>query len=153
VNKQNMMRCPHAARTEKLTWAKSLMLLAPLVLAPLVTTQAHAAGPKKTEASDTPFIGQTQIAVTIVQASRPAGVFQADIGLLIKDPAGRVRAKALQPILRDRWRRTTQEFANSYFAKGRAPDAELLGQKLQTATDAILGKDVARVLLTALVVR
>jgi hypothetical protein len=131
----------------------SWLLLASIVVAVLSTTQSYAAGPPKSKASDTPFVSQTQIAVTIVQASRPAGVFQADIGLLINDPEQRVRATALQPVLRDRWRRTTQEFANSFFVRGRVPDAVLLGQKLQTATDNVLGPGVARVLLASVIAR
>jgi hypothetical protein len=114
---------------------------------------AHAAGSSKTEGRDSPFVGQTQIAATILQSFRPVGVFQVDMGILVTNPAQRTRAASLQPILRDAWRRTTQEFANSYLTLGRVPDAVLLGQRLQAATDQVMGAGNARLLLTSVVVR
>jgi hypothetical protein len=76
-----------------------------------------------------------------------------DVGILVTNPAQRARASALQPVLRNAWRSTTQEFANSYYIPGRVPDAVLLGQRLQATTDQVLGPGNARVLLIALIVR
>lgn len=84
---------------------------------------------------------------------RPVGVFQVDMGILVPNAAQRARAASVQPVLRDAWRRTVQEFANSYITLGRVPDAVLLGQRLQAATDRVLGSGTARVLLTSVIVR
>jgi flagellar basal body-associated protein FliL len=103
--------------------------------------------------NDSPFVAQSQVTVSVIRAMRPSGVLQADIGIIVPNQSQRARAASLQPVLRDAWRRTTQEFANSQMPAGRAPDAVLLGQRLQAATDQIVGQGVARVLFTSLVVR
>jgi hypothetical protein len=123
------------------------------VLASFNPMSSLAAGGAKTETRDSPFIGQTQIAATVLQSFRPVGVFQADMGVLVINSGQRARAAAMQPVLRDAWRRTTQEFVNSYYVAGRVPDAVLLGQRLQVATDQVLGQGVARLLLTSVIVR
>jgi hypothetical protein len=117
------------------------------------STTTYAAGATKSVAPDSPYIGQSQIAATILQSMRPVGVFQVDMGILVPNAAQRARAASLQPVLRDAWRRTVQEFANSYITPGRVPDAVLLGQRLQAATDRVLGAGTARVLLTSVIVR
>lgn len=131
-----------------ITW-----ILLPLVLLAVQPSSTLAAGAGKSDTGDSPFIGQTQIAATVLLSYRAVGVFQVDLGLLVLNPVQRARATALQPVLRDAWRRTTQEFANSYLAQGRVPDAMLLGQRLQSATDQVLGAGNARLLLTSVIVR
>jgi hypothetical protein len=84
---------------------------------------------------------------------RPAGILQVDMGLYVPEQSKRARILAMQPILRNAWRRTTQEFTNSYYIRGRVPDAVLLGQRLQSATDEVLGAGQARVLLGSVLVR
>jgi hypothetical protein len=133
--------------------ATVLFVLGSALLTLCAPSVAFAAKPAKSESGDSPFIGQTQIAATIIQSFRPAGVFQVDVGILVTNPAQRARASALQPVLRNAWRSTTQEFANSYYIPGRVPDAVLLGQRLQATTDQVLGPGNARVLLIALIVR
>jgi hypothetical protein len=81
------------------------------------------------------------------------GSMQIDMGLVVKDPDARARASALLPVLRDGWRRTAQEFTNTYYSPSRVPDAALLGQKLQATTDQLLGRGVAQVAVAAVVVR
>jgi hypothetical protein len=124
-----------------------------LTLTWITPVAAIAAGSGKADSSDSPFIGQTQIAATRLQSLRTVGVFQVDMGILVANPAQRARTAAMQPVLRDAWRRTVQEFTNSYLVQGRVPDAVLLSQRLQTATDQIVGAGVARVLLVSVVAR
>ncbi len=126
------------------------LILALILLAPAPT---WAAGGGKAEVRDSPFTGQSQIAVTVMQSSRPIGVIQVDVGILVPNIGQRQRAAALQPVLRDAWRRTTQEFANRYYTPRQVPNAVLLGQRLQAATDQVLGAGNARVLLTSVIAR
>jgi flagellar basal body-associated protein FliL len=133
--------------------SKSQSALAVALMTVFCALPANAAAPPKTSSADSPFGGQSQITVTIMRAMRPSGMLQADIGILVPNQANRARTAALQPVLRDAWRRTTQEFANSSLIQGRPPDAVLLGQRLQAATDQVLGQGVARVLFTSLIVR
>jgi hypothetical protein len=114
---------------------------------------AYAAGGKSAGVSDSPFIAQTQVASSVLVSFRPVGLMQVDLGVLVRDPGKRARVSGLQPVLRNAWRRTTQEFTNSYFTPGRVPDAALLGQRLQAATDEVLGPGVGRVLLISVLVR
>ena len=88
-----------------------------------------------------------------MRSLRPIGIFQVDLGILVETPAHRARVAALQPVLRNAWRRTTQEFANSYYVVGRVPDGQLLAQRLQTATDQVMGARTSRVLLISIIVR
>ena len=131
----------------------SIAIAAALVFATAGPSVAVAAGGSKSETRDAPFIGQTQVAATIMRSFRPVGVFQVDMGILVTNPTQRARAAALQPVLRDAWRRTTQEFANSYLIPGKVPDAVLLAQRLQATTDQVLGAGSARLLLVAVIVR
>jgi hypothetical protein len=138
----------------KLIQSPKLLLCACFsALALLAPQTAFAAGGSKGSTADTPFIAQTQIATSVLVSFRPVGVFQVDMGLYVTNSGQRSRIASLQPVLRNAWRRTTQEFTNSYYVPGRVPDAALLGQRLQAATDEIIGPDVARVLLASVVVR
>ena len=124
-----------------------------VVMALFGTSAVAAAQGGKAEVRDSPFIGQTQVAATVLQSFRPIGVFQVDMGIMVTNSGQRVRAASLQPVLRDAWRRTTQDFVNRYYVPGRVPDAVLLGQRLQAATDQVLGQGTARLLLTSVIVR
>jgi hypothetical protein len=119
----------------------------------LAPTSASAVAGTASSGTDSPFIAQTQIATTVSVSFRPVGILQVDMGLLVSDQRQRARVKALQPVLRNAWRRTTQEFTNNYFVPGRVPDAVLLGQRLQAATDQAIGPNIGRVLFTSVVVR
>jgi hypothetical protein len=121
--------------------------------APHAAYAAGGGGAAKGSNGDSPFIAQTQIATSVLVSFRPVGVFQVDMGLYVTNQSQRQRILAMQPVLRNAWRRTTQEFTNSYYVRGRVPDAVLLGQRLQAATDEVLGVGAARVLLASVVVR
>lgn len=114
---------------------------------------ALGAGDKSSGSGDSPFIGQTQIASSILVSLRAVGLMQVDLGLLVPDSSKRRRVLGLQPVLRSAWRRTVQEFTNNYFTPGRVPDALMLGQRLQAATDQIIGPNVGRVMLLSVLVR
>ena len=115
-------------------------------------TSAFAAD-KPASTGDSPFVGQTQIASSILVSLRAVGLMQVDLGLLVRDSSKRARVIGLQPVLRSAWRRTVQEFTNNYFTPGRVPDALMLGQRLQAATDQIIGPNVGRVMLLSVLVR
>jgi hypothetical protein len=133
-------------------WNRLVQSVALLVI--LTASPALAAGgANKGVSGDTPFIAQTQIASSVMVSFRPVGVFQVDMGLYVPNQSQRARIISMQPVLRNAWRRTTQEFTNSYYVRGRVPDAVLLGQRLQAATDEVLGQGAARVLLASVVVR
>jgi hypothetical protein len=119
----------------------------------LLASPSVAAGGAKASTSDSPYIGQSQIVSTVVRSFRAVGTLQVDMGIMVSNPAQRARATALRPVLRDTWRRTSQEFTNNFYTPGRVPDAALLAQRLQAATDQIIGPGTGRVILTSVIVR
>lgn len=131
--------------------ALSIALAGALMLAPFGANAAGGGG--KGPASESAFLAPTQIATSVLVSFRPAGIMQVDMGLYVPDQSKRARILAMQPVLRNAWRRTTQEFTNNYYVRGRVPDAVLLGQRLQAATDEVLGAGQARVMLASVLVR
>jgi hypothetical protein len=131
--------------------AISIALVCAFMLAPVSTFAAGGGG--KGPAGESAFLAPTQIATSVLVSFRPAGILQVDMGLYVPDQSKRARILAMQPVLRNAWRRTTQEFTNNYYVRGRVPDAVLLGQRLQAATDEVLGAGQARVMLASVLVR
>jgi hypothetical protein len=129
----------------------STALLCAFTLAPV--SALSAVGGSKGQTGESAFLAPTQIATSVLVSFRPAGIMQVDMGLYVPDQSKRARILAMQPVLRNAWRRTTQEFTNNYYVRGRVPDAVLLGQRLQAATDEVLGAGQARVMLASVLVR
>ena len=69
----------------------------------------------------------------------------------MQDPALRVRAAASQPRLRDAYIRALTVYASS-LTPGAPPDVDQIGMRLQRATDAVLHRAGARVLLGTVLV-
>ena len=153
MNKARMTCTCHAQLPQKHPLRLLTTALAVLVMWCVSSAPVFAAGGGKSKTIDSPFIGQSQITATVMRSLRPIGIFQVDLGILVETPTHRARAAALQPVLRNAWRRTTQEFANSYYVVGRVPDGQLLAQRLQTATDQVMGARTSRVLLISIIVR
>ena len=103
--------------------------------------------------NDSGFLGVNQVTSNVMQKFRSVGVLQVELGLVVPDEGRRDKTLATMPVLRAAWRSTTQEFANRFMLPGRVPDAVVLGQKLQAATDAILGVGVARLVLLSVIFR
>lgn len=127
-----------------------------------VAAMAVDAGPAEASKSkgkgpDSPsgFSGQMQVTANIMTQGRVAGLLQVDAGLYSLDQAVRTRFAPLAPVIRSAWRSATQDFANRFHTAGRVPDAVILAQRLQAATDQVLGgtPGAARVLLVSVVAR
>ena len=115
---------------------------------------AAAAAPKaKGGGNESGFMGSNQITASVMRHYRSVGIVQIDMGVVVANTAHRARAQAMGPILRDTWRTAAQEFTNSYMTPGKVPDAVILGQRMQAATDRILGAGVGKVVLLSLIAR
>jgi hypothetical protein len=79
------------------------------------------------------------------------GVLQVEAGLDVPDGGLRGRAEASQPRLRDAYVRFLLTYANSMPA-GTPPNPEIIGTALQRATDQVLGKPGAKLLLGTILV-
>ena len=72
-------------------------------------------------------------------------------GLDVKDPALRIRATQSAPLLRDAYVRTLSIYGAS-MSPGSAPDIDQIALRLQHATDQVLRKPGAKVLLGTVIV-
>ena len=133
--------------------ALGVILSGGLALIPAVNALAAEKAPAKGSLNDSGFLGVNQVTSNVMQRFRSVGVLQVELGLVVAKVNLRDRALATMPVLRAAWRSTTQEFANRFMLPGRVPDAEALGQRLQAATDGVLGAGVARLVLLSVMLR
>ena len=91
------------------------------------------------------------LTATVLRANGRRGVLTVQGGLDVKDAALRTRAAASQPLLRDAYIRALSVYAAS-LTPGSPPDVDQIGMRLQRATDAILRRPGARVLLGTVLV-
>ena len=91
------------------------------------------------------------LTATVSRADGRRGVLTVQGGLDVQDPTLRARATASQPRLRDAYIRTLSVYAASLIP-GAPPDVDQIGQRLQRATDAVLHRPGARVLLGTVLV-
>ena len=79
------------------------------------------------------------------------GVLTVQGGLDVKDPALRARATLSTPLLRDAYVRALSLYAAS-LAPGSPPDIDQIALRLQRATDDVLGRPGARLLVGTVMV-
>ena len=79
------------------------------------------------------------------------GVLTVQGGLDVTDPALRTRVKVSGPLLRDAYVRTLSVYGAS-LTPGAPPDIDQIALRLQRATDLVLGRPGARVLLGTVIV-
>lgn len=99
------------------------------------------------------FLGSNQVTASIMRQFRSIGLIQIDMGIVVSATNQRDRALAATPALRASWRGVAQEFVNTLYIPGRVPDSVLLGQRMQAATDRIIGPGIAKVVLLSVIVR
>jgi hypothetical protein len=134
---------------------QATLAAATLGAAALAPRAGTAAGSAKGKGPDSPsgYVGQMQVTANVLVGNRPRATLQVDAGLFSADPDVRTSIPSYGPALRAAWRGTAQEFANRYLVFGRVPDSALLATHLQAATDRIIGRGKARVMMVAVIVR
>lgn len=111
----------------------------------------HGGGGKKVTASES-YLPMDTLTATVAQDYSLRGVLQIDAGLEIEDPKLRARAEALRPRLRDAYAAALAAYAGGIYRPGAAPDAAMIGDMLQDATDRTLGEPGADFLLGMVIV-
>ncbi len=106
----------------------------------------HESGGKKVTGTDS-YLPMDTLTATVSQNYRVRGVLQIDAGLEITDSRLRARAEAMRPRLRDAYTAVLAEYVGGAYQPGRAPDANMIGDMMQAATDRTLGEDGADFLL------
>lgn len=91
------------------------------------------------------------LTATILRSTGRHGVLQVEAGMDVPDAGLRARAEKSMPRLRDAYARFLVVYANS-IPPGGAPDPGQVGAELQRATDRVLGRPGAKLLLGTLLV-
>ena len=91
------------------------------------------------------------LTASVRHANGRRGVLTVQGGLDVQDPVLRARADASGPLLRDAYVRTLSVYAAA-LEPGAPPDVDQIGQRLQRATDLVLHRTGARVLLGTVLV-
>ena len=123
----------------------------------LAAVAVLALGLRPAEAKDAPktntltYTSFDALTATVFRSDGRRGVLTVQGGLDVPDPALRARAAASQPRLRDAYIRTLSVYASS-LVPGAPPDVDQIGLRLQRATDGVLHRSGARVLLGTVLV-
>ena len=120
-------------------------------LAALLLTCGSAAAAERKKGGGEGFLQLPALNASILRSSGRHGVLSVEAGLDIPDAALRGRAEKSMPRLRDAYARFLTGYAQALPAGG-APDPQVVGERLQRATDQVLGRPGARVLLGTLLV-
>jgi len=108
----------------------------------------------RAEGSDKPkdtYFQVTGLAATIMRPDGGHGVMTVEAGLDVPDPSLHAYALLEMPRLQDAYTQALQAYGGALRA-GTLPDADYVARQLQTATDHVLGKPGARLLLCGLMV-
>jgi hypothetical protein len=126
-------------------------LLALAAAAAALPAAAQAGEEPKPPAGGDSYVPVNTLTAYTIRANGRRGVMTVDCGLDIPDAALRARANLALPRLRAAYVQTVQIYAGGLPA-GMPPSPDFLARNLQRATDEILGRKGARVLMGAVLV-
>jgi hypothetical protein len=134
--------------------APLLFILAILAVAVVLLHAAPAraaSGGEKKKGGGESFLQFPALNATAVRPGGRRGVLTVEAGLDVPDGGLRGRAEASQPRLRDAYIRFLMNYAASVPA-GTPPNPDVIATALQRATDEVLGKPGAKLLLGTVLV-
>jgi hypothetical protein len=118
-----------------------------LALSLILAASAALASPvEKKKGGGETFIQLPTLTASIFRADGRRGVLTVDVGLDIPDGGLRQRAAASIPLLRDAYTRQLLIYTPG-IPPGAPPKPDIIGAELQRATDQVLGKPGAKLLL------
>jgi len=125
---------------------RALLTLAPTSLGLLATEVLAAGQTGGGSASAATFIRLPTITGTSARPGGRRGVMTVETGVDVPDAALRLRAEQSAPRLREAFNGVVQRSAN-LLLPGAPPNVDQLSRELQVATDRVLGRTGAKVLL------
>ncbi|MEZ5938491.1 MAG: hypothetical protein R3C52_09740 [Hyphomonadaceae bacterium] len=135
--------------------ADLLAALAALAVAPAARASppAPTADPAATRITGAEsYLPTFGLRASISRGYRVHGVLAVDAGLDIPDAKQRKKAEGVKPRLVSVMRDAVLNYATLSYVVGERPDADMLRARIQKPIDAMLGKDVAKVLLASVIV-
>jgi hypothetical protein len=124
--------------------------LTALALLPAAALAGEGGDPKRRTGGESYIPIDTLTAYT-TRVNGQRGVLTVECGLDIPDPALRARAELVLPRLRAAFVQAVQIYAGG-LPEGPPPNPDFLARNLQRATDQVLGRKGARVLMGAVLV-
>ncbi len=138
----------------------SHILFAGALLVPSIAMSAEAAGAggdpvdragaRITGSQD--YIAVTGVHAPIASADGFRSLMALDAGIEIHDARERRRAEAQMPRIRDALRRAVHGYLSMSYEVGTVPDLDMIGRRLQTAVDQVLGEGIADVTISAAII-
>lgn len=125
-------------------------LAAALCLSLLLAAAAHGAEERKKGGGES-FTQFPTLTATLTRPDGSHGVLAVEAEVDIGDAGLRTRAKQMQPVLRDAYVQFLTRYASTLPPQS-LPDADLVGRGLQQATDRVLGRQGAVMLLGSILV-
>ncbi|OYX36375.1 MAG: hypothetical protein B7Y99_01100 [Caulobacterales bacterium 32-69-10] len=126
-------------------------LTAMLLLLQAAPALAAAAGGEKKKGGGESFVPVQALTATMIRPNGRRGVLTVECGLDVADGALRSRAEASLPRLRDAYVRFLLTYATAV-PSGQPPSPDIIATALQRATDLVLGKPGAKVLIGTILV-
>jgi len=125
-------------------------LLTALLALLMLASPAAASSSEKKKGGGSTFIAIPPTAANVVRPNGRMGIVTVETSLDVKDPELHARAEASTPRLRAAYAAALQSHTRGLGA-GAPPNADRLSQELQRATDKVLGKPGAKLLLGSII--
>jgi hypothetical protein len=137
--------------------ARLICALAGLIMFAAAATPAFAAESEgKSGAaggSASPYFAVEPIPVSIIRGNTGRGILVVEVGIDAGPLEEKTKAEHALPLLRDLYIQVLNLYASRDLHLGEPPDAAVIKHRLQEATDNILGKGKAKVLLRQVLAR
>lgn len=127
------------------------LMLAVAALAAVPAAPSLASGGEKAAAPVSSYVQLPGVTATIVRRDGRHGVLSVDTGVDVPDGKLRAQAAGSIPRLRDAYAQVLQAYAAG-LPPGRPPQVDYLAGELQRATDRVLGRPGARLLIGTVMV-
>lgn len=128
----------------------ALIFAAPVAMAPIGALAAPQPGEKK-KGGGLSYIQFDTLTATVFRPDGSRGVLTVEAGVDVPDAGLRSLASLSQPRLRAAYVELLETYAGS-LSPGAPPDADYIAQQMQAATNRVLGRPGARLLLGTILI-
>ena len=130
----------------------TLAALGLLALGASSSLATEAPAQRKTTQSES-YVPLDPMYATILEGSRPRGLLMVELGLDVPDAALRAKVSHALPTLRDTYVRLLIAYGSTAVRAFRQPSVDDIAQRMQAATDRLMGGPGAKVLMAQTAMR